>query len=100
MAPRPNEQAQQPAHAGRAVARSKPSVAWPVCRSAWFGRLGLNSTPDPALALYGTDMSPNYHFANSFWLVRLLHLEQGGQAQGLPQSPALSASADQGAHGG
>ncbi len=38
--PAPNDPAQRPAHAGGAVVCSKPSVAWPVCCSAWFGPHG------------------------------------------------------------
>src|SRR5262249_2401345 len=38
----PNDQTQQPAHAGAALKQGEPSVAWPVCCSASFG---LRLTP-------------------------------------------------------
>jgi hypothetical protein len=33
----PNDQAQQPAHAGLTLKSGKPFVAWPVCCSKLFG---------------------------------------------------------------
>jgi hypothetical protein len=37
----PNDQAQQPAHAGKALALEEPSFAWPVCWSIWFGAVSV-----------------------------------------------------------
>src|SRR5262249_49333866 len=39
--------AQQPVHAGRTAELGEPSVAWPVCCSAWFGGLCALALLDP-----------------------------------------------------